>query len=899
MAPVTGNLSVWSLDDFSNYLANSSRLGGVTEGFKEIFGMMNDLREYDQNPISYDMAYERAKKLDAIKSAAAKYMKENPKGFSSTSKDRNRIMEALGELCDKEKDLTSLDANVHYFKGKTIQDVRNGITADDFESIERAFSDLESKPMTEENVVEYINIISRYVQAAESYLHANKNNKDIGQKWDDSRTDLARMRGGGNNLHGRAQGALKDYKPFLEAARDMKNVRRLIAEGKSWEDLRELRTKYHTMTETGAHVGAGVSQRIQTEVNGTRGFFTKESIARMDMSSALQKFIDENPTRTGSLFHENKECLSQIKVNRKLGGPSEKSDYIFLELCDNWNKMQVSSESEEMKSFLRDVRFNGMHFLKAVTEDYEKKVSQSRGNEHFHPNWIKENYSAAVERFVTDPKMREQFLVNSSLIVGGIEHNLGKNHRSDASKRMASVDLHIYDFVLKQDESTLKGRNSVYAGQRLLKNEDAKKEFISLQLSTAGVFADGLVGHFDEKDRVEMTNRNVLTSRIAEMLNIGHLIAHAEPMTMVIDGVESRGCFMEFAKGIDVLNTNKYDELKELGKVNPNRLSPGLTRDAATLNLFDVICAQYDRHGANFFSILGPENEKGEREIIGLQGIDNDQAFSRNVLDEQEGIHSNGKSAGLDQIKLIDNQFADRILSITPQMLQYAAGDILSEHEIDAFMTRINTVKDYIRSDKMIRLEGDHEWDLDNYTNPTTDKEAKLKDIADGLRINPDKKISPWEATKSNITYAQSNWQNARDRMEIAAKQREREEADLQDYRKIMADKKPDDMIPKKKTEDELRAKRAAIFDQLVAGKDSKVQTSKVEGKTAETRVLTSVKELERVEKTTERVNRFASDKEATKKQERDLSFTEITADDIKEANKNVKKPIIGAHRKK
>ena len=167
------------------------------------------------------------------------------------------------------------------------------------------------------------------------------------------------------------------------------------------------------------------------------------------------------------------------------------------------------------------------------------------------------------------------------------------------------------------------------------------------------------------------------------------------------------------------------------------------------------------------------------------------------------------------------------------------------------------------------------------------------------LRINPDKKISPWEATKSNITYAQSNWQNARDRMEIAAKQREREEADLQDYRKIMADKKPDDMIPKKKTEDELRAKRAAIFGQLVAGKDSKVQDSKVEGKTAETRVLTSVKELERVEKTAERVNRFASDKEATKKQERDLSFTEITADDIKEANKNVKKPIIGAHRKK
>ena len=41
MAPNTKNVDIWTLEEFSDYLAHSSRLGGVADGFKEIFGMMN------------------------------------------------------------------------------------------------------------------------------------------------------------------------------------------------------------------------------------------------------------------------------------------------------------------------------------------------------------------------------------------------------------------------------------------------------------------------------------------------------------------------------------------------------------------------------------------------------------------------------------------------------------------------------------------------------------------------------------------------------------------------------------------------------------------------------------------------------------------------------------------
>lgn len=819
MAPNTKNVDIWTLEEFSDYLAHSSRLGGVADGFKEIFGMMNSLREHDRNPISYDMTYERAKKLNEIKAAAAKYIEKNPKGFTSTSKERCMIMEALGKLCDQEKELTSLDANVRYFKGKTVQDVRKGVTGEDFERMERIIVDLESSQMTEETVIQYTNAVSSYVHAAESYLHVHKENKDIGQKWDQTKFNLAKMRGGDTNLHAKSQGILQDYKPFLDQARDMKKVRGLIAERKSWDDLQKLRTAHHVMNEKGESVGALASLRMQTTVNGTKGFFTKETFARMDMAAALHKYIDENPTRTGSLFFENKECLSQVPIDKRITMLSEKSDFVFLELCGNWNDMPMSRDREEMKSFLKDLRSNGMKFLKDVAEDYEKRASQAGPYDLTHPAWIKENYSASVERYVTDPKMREQFLAHSDMITKGIAHNFNVNKRSESSRRMNNLELHVYDFMLKQDETTVAGLNSVYAGQRFLKNQDAKKEFMDLQRTTSGVYKDGLVGQFDEKDRVNMTSRNVLTSRIAEMLQVGHLIAHAEHMTMEIDGVTSSGCFMEHAKGIDAGGTTKYSELAELAKVNPNRLGPGFARDAASLNLLDVICAQYDRHALNFFTILGPENEHGEREIIGLQGIDNDQAFSRKTIEGKFGLAENGKGAGIEQIKLVDHQFAERILSVTPEMIEYAAGDILSEHEIEAFMTRINQVKEYIRSDKMIRLNGDAEWDLDRYSNPQNDKEKRIGEIAKSMQVDVNKKLYPWNITHSNVAYTQYSWKTAKESLEAARKQHEREEKDLQDYKEIMAQNKPEDMTPQKKTAEEVRAKRAAIFDKLVEKK--------------------------------------------------------------------------------
>ena len=50
----------------------------------------------------------------------------------------------------------------------------------------------------------------------------------------------------------------------------------------------------------------------------------------------------------------------------------------------------------------------------------------------------------------------------------------------------------------------------------------------------------------------ELTSRNIASSRMAELLGIGDIIAHSEPMKVKMGGKVMTGCFMEFAKGTDL-----------------------------------------------------------------------------------------------------------------------------------------------------------------------------------------------------------------------------------------------------------------------------------------------------------------------------------------------------------
>ena len=121
----------------------------------------------------------------------------------------------------------------------------------------------------------------------------------------------------------------------------------------------------------------------------------------------------------------------------------------------------------------------------------------------------------------------------------------------------------------------------------------------------------------------EIAKRNVGMSRIAELLMVPELIAHAETMSVEIGGEIRQGVFMEKAQGEDVQHLKKGDGLADITADSLD--DPGLKRNLADLQVLDYICGNIDRHGAN---MLYQTKREGDRVVVtGLTGIDNDLSF--------------------------------------------------------------------------------------------------------------------------------------------------------------------------------------------------------------------------------------------------------------------------------
>lgn len=123
----------------------------------------------------------------------------------------------------------------------------------------------------------------------------------------------------------------------------------------------------------------------------------------------------------------------------------------------------------------------------------------------------------------------------------------------------------------------------------------------------------------DEGGVVNMSRRNVATSRMASLLGLEELIAKSQTVDITDEatGRLIRGNLMDQAEGIEYADASE-DMIN--GKVTSSFL-----RDVTNLQVLDVLCGQLDRHGGNMMYKV----ENGN--ITGVQGIDNDAAFGTNV----------------------------------------------------------------------------------------------------------------------------------------------------------------------------------------------------------------------------------------------------------------------------
>lgn len=221
------------------------------------------------------------------------------------------------------------------------------------------------------------------------------------------------------------------------------------------------------------------------------------------------------------------------------------------------------------------------------------------------------------------------------------------------------------------------------------------------------------LGIIEEGGYANMTRRNVATSRMADLVGLGHLVARSQTVDILDKktGQTIRGNLMDEAKGVS------YDKVEDAFK--KKKVTSNFMRDITNLQVLDILCGQADRHNYN---MLYQMDDGGN--VTGIQGIDNDAAFGTNTdaVSALKGYANRSDTRLFDaetyemMIPFMDKKLADRIEAVEPQMVRYILNDLLKQEEIDAAVKRLEIMQKGIAKAKAetpkVFLEKEEDWDM-------------------------------------------------------------------------------------------------------------------------------------------------------------------------------------------
>ena len=249
-----------------------------------------------------------------------------------------------------------------------------------------------------------------------------------------------------------------------------------------------------------------------------------------------------------------------------------------------------------------------------------------------------------------------------------------------------------------------------------------------------GTIGSNLPHHMKEGESLNLSKRNVATSRLADLLGLGDLVAKSETATLAdADGTSRSGNLMQTARGqevksfvVDQLIDQYTEEMAHTDSIftfqpfeanMDDKVTPEFMQSLMSLQVLDNLAAQVDRHSANYFA------EIKDGKLGRVQGIDNDFSFTSNTLSWEEGgaggrIGNYGKSI-LDQngdlaVPYMVKTLADRITALDESVLRDVMADILEPWAIDALCIRFTKIKTAIQKDQEKNsgryLERDEDW---------------------------------------------------------------------------------------------------------------------------------------------------------------------------------------------
>lgn len=223
----------------------------------------------------------------------------------------------------------------------------------------------------------------------------------------------------------------------------------------------------------------------------------------------------------------------------------------------------------------------------------------------------------------------------------------------------------------------------------------------------------------EDKVKTNMANRNVATSRVANLLGLGNLVAQST-LTTVKDkktGEKRTGSLMTLARGVEAKSEiknnvasklTKQKDLQSREEMAKKRIAPSLQKELSSLQVLDYLCGQGDRHRGNYFLTKG----KGEdSQYEHLQGIDNDLSFSSGVDNEKQLKDKKiggGFLGGMNwrmvvdsenniTIPHMDKQLAQNILELKEEEIRFVLKDLLEDVFINQTIARLRKLKTGIK----------------------------------------------------------------------------------------------------------------------------------------------------------------------------------------------------------
>ena len=181
-----------------------------------------------------------------------------------------------------------------------------------------------------------------------------------------------------------------------------------------------------------------------------------------------------------------------------------------------------------------------------------------------------------------------------------------------------------------------------------------------------------------------LTARNVATSRLAGLLGISAMVSDSRTAVIKKNGKEIMGNVMEDSRGEDV---------RVVGNGEKCNYSNKAIAQSFTLQVFDMICGQIDRHAGNFHVTVK------EGEIKSVKAIDNDMSFGKLVWGEvREGLDQTHLCPFTEShIRAMPIAVINQILALKREHLDELLGDLLREDYLIALENRLTGIQGTIR----------------------------------------------------------------------------------------------------------------------------------------------------------------------------------------------------------